>query len=1131
MAIHIDVVPDLNRRSVRDSARDIQRDMQKAGMDAGRSFGDQFGAGVQKSSPKIEKGLNRVADATGRVRVEQERLNNMQRSGAQDSSKLVAQSERLAKARRDETSATRSLAREMQNLNASSSGNASSLRNTASALTVLGGAARSPAGIAALIPLMGQLGAAAVTASGSLLVLPGVLGAVGGAFGTLKLATNGFSDALESMEDPEKFAESLNKLSPAARQAALSIQALMPALTQFKNATQDALFAGVGTQLNTMAASLLPQIQQMTTSVASSFNQMFMGATNTLMANPQLVSNITGNISAAFQSLAPAASTLTNALAQLVSTGSDFLPSLAQGAANAAQSFSNFMTEAARTGQLEKWINDGITVVTMLKDAVTEAGRMFMALGGDGKTAMSDIVLAVNTVSTAVRIVTGDLEAWKNVFPTIGDIARKTFEDIASMIDTYLLGPMRAMIDVANQIPGVNLANIPQLKRGPGLIQGGGGSFDNPNGPGIPGVPAGGYSAPQAGTWFPGIGMNGQVGGGFYTQGQPGYAAGTAPEWAQGGRSGGAGGGSASGPVTAYSGDPMSLLQGMPVTAQLYGAAGSVLDSQHKVEQSKAELNALMQSNDATADQIQDKRNDIAIAEREQHEAELRLIEAKQSATEKFTNTMGDASSSLGEIGAALDSDLGISKGLSGMADNLVRFLGSLAMAPVVGALAGVQKANGYEPGSAGKGLFGVMAAGGAFGSQYQMMPGGAQSAGGYGGGYAGGYSYAAPYGSPGTAQPGQSARDFAHETMMPYFQQQGFTVGDHQADKYGEHQNGALDIMVDSIAEGNALLQQVLADPNVYGAIFNNKAYGYGQGPGARPYSGGNTGNPTQDHQDHVHAWYKPGGANNITPSGGGGGYPSVTAPGGGYSGVPSMGYPGGMPGVAAPGAGYVPSSGWGGPQGIPSTVSGGGGRSPVFGARPGMPVGGGAGQPIGGPSTGMGSQAYSNPVGGEGFAGLGGLPMAAIQGAISAGGGAASMFGGQAASAVAQVGMELANRAVAFGGQAASIGVSGLMETFLPSGDSADASIGNSWLGRIAGGLAGARPATPNVAGQAPTAEQKAQGQQSGQPGQQEGQKGGEQVGVKIENYNVTKGEDRAGQDLARHQTAGMQAGQGIR
>ncbi len=118
-----------------------------------------------------------------------------------------------------------------------------------------------------------------------------------------------------------------------------------------------------------------------------------------------------------------------------------------------------------------------------------------------------------------------------------------------------------------------------------------------------------------------------------------------------------------------------------------------------------------------------------------------------------------------------------------------------------------------------------------------------------------------------GTAKPGESGRDFAHRAMMPYWQSQGYTVGDHAADQYGEHQNGAVDIMVGSIEEGNRVLQEVLSDPNVYGAIFDNKVYGYGQGNAPRPYSGGNTGNPTQDHQDHVHVWYKPGNSGNIAP------------------------------------------------------------------------------------------------------------------------------------------------------------------------------------------------------------------------------------------------------------------------
>lgn len=115
----------------------------------------------------------------------------------------------------------------------------------------------------------------------------------------------------------------------------------------------------------------------------------------------------------------------------------------------------------------------------------------------------------------------------------------------------------------------------------------------------------------------------------------------------------------------------------------------------------------------------------------------------------------------------------------------------------------------------------------------------------------------------------GGSPRDFAHRSMMPFWQSQGFTVGDHAADKYGEHQNGALDVMVPSIAAGKRVLQQVLSDPNVFGAIFDNKTYGYGHGPGAKDYTAGHTGDPTQDHQDHVHIWYKPGGDNNIAQGG----------------------------------------------------------------------------------------------------------------------------------------------------------------------------------------------------------------------------------------------------------------------
>jgi hypothetical protein len=128
------------------------------------------------------------------------------------------------------------------------------------------------------------------------------------------------------------------------------------------------------------------------------------------------------------------------------------------------------------------------------------------------------------------------------------------------------------------------------------------------------------------------------------------------------------------------------------------------------------------------------------------------------------------------------------------------------------------------------------------------------------------------------------------------------------------------------------------------------------------------------------------------------------------------------------------------------------------------------------GGPVTDMNSVPQSVQ-GGKGFQGLGGLPMQAITTAVAAAGPALDAIA-PGASQAAQIGVQLANRTAAFAGQLAGIGVSGLLETFLPHG-SPIADPGKSWLGKIASGFAGARPALPNTAGQQSPAGQPAPAQ----------------------------------------------------
>lgn len=147
--------------------------------------------------------------------------------------------------------------------------------------------------------------------------------------------------------------------------------------------------------------------------------------------------------------------------------------------------------------------------------------------------------------------------------------------------------------------------------------------------------------------------------------------------------------------------------------------------------------------------------------------------------------------------------------------------------------------------------------------------------------------------------------------------------------------------------------------------------------------------------------------------------------------------------------------------------------GATPYYPSIGPAPLGGAVGAPLPapvgpattpgpvGPATPNTSQQPAPGAAGAGFQGIGGLPLAAAE----AGAAAADIMApgtGQAA----QTGLKLANRAAAFTGQLAGIGVGGLMETLLPN-DSPLADPSKSWLGRIAAGFAGARPALPNTAG----------------------------------------------------------------
>lgn len=556
-----------------------------------------------------------------------------------------------------------------------------------------------------------------------------------------------------------------------------------------------------------------------------------------------------------------------------------------------------------------------------------------------------------------------------------------------------------------------------------------------------------------------------------------------------------------------------------------------LIKREHDVEQKKANLLALMADNTATQDEL-------IQAQYELNEAQAALMEAAYGRAK-------DLQGGLDQISAALDDDLGLSEGLPGLAENLVRFVAKLAMAPAIAPLAAMSSPE------SGWGALGMMAASniaagksplGLSGPRQPavtpsamgptaLQPPTAQA----------GAAMVIPTGRPRQYEPGMVPNNVrllsVLEQMFPNLTMSADTG---RRDRFGEHGSGeALDIMTNAnMALGDQINKWLLLNHKSLGLQYTiwRQATHY---PDGRVVAMEDRGSPTQNHMDHVHARVKPGppasgsvvsafpsslydsaAAPSGVPATGpslGSGIPiplPVTIVGGHIGTSPTVGQPGDQAthGTAASGASSAP------PVGTPAS---GVGLGPLPGPAPAAasPGGGGAGTGAVGPgmapppsSVISGVQSGGPPGAGGGMQGaIGGLPQAALSTAISAAGlpiDAMAPGAGQIASAAAQTGVQLANRTAGYLGQLAGIGVSGLLETFSFGATNPMADPLKSLPGRVLAGVAGARSAIPNVAGQsqqAVPAEQSAPG-----GGDQHGQSGGPPGPmVNIENVHQAPGQ----------------------
>lgn len=528
---------------------------------------------------------------------------------------------------------------------------------------------------------------------------------------------------------------------------------------------------------------------------------------------------------------------------------------------------------------------------------------------------------------------------------------------------------------------------------------------------------------------------------------------------------------------------------------RVYDAESSAIRAKNSLEQDRIALIRLEQQGNADQDALLRARNQVADAERSYVSAQMKLAEAQQGTWKKLEGATQGLADGMGQIGAALDKDFGISKGLPGLAENLTKFLANMAAAPILGQLGAVSQLN---PSKGGYGAMGILAAQGVFGPQYTGLP---ESAAYTGAGYPGSVASAqggyAPY-------PG----DAALLARVP--------AGRYTQEERGDLTKG----LADCSSAVEDLVNLMDGRPTAGASMWTGNAAEWLTQRGFVPGTGGPGDFRVGFNPQHMQATL-PGGTNINWGSdemaarrgigGTGADDPAFTShyyrpTTGGYSPVaPSVGVA--PTPIPPPSPGYAPLA--------DSALTNPGLTNPAL--TPGVPAAGGGWGGATGPA-----QAWSpsstriggvEPATGSGAGGVGITPGGTIDTAIGMAASAADIFAPGAGQA-AQTGIKLANRAIQFGAQAAGIGVQGLMDTVLPTAGSELAN--KSWLTKILGGVAGAAPAIPNVAGKATAPPNPNQGDPSAQGGPV---KAGD-TNIHVTNNRAT--EDGTGRDIAFHQQA---------
>lgn len=205
----------------------------------------------------------------------------------------------------------------------------------------------------------------------------------------------------------DAFAQAMGKLSPNAQAFINTLQGLKPAWEQLKFSVQDSLFAGIGPELQRLASQYLPVLKDAMSGLAGTMNTAFkdIGA---WLSKPEVmaqIKEIVANIGSSFANWAQSIVPFSEAFLKITEVGSGFLPQLGQAITDGANAFNNFIQQAAKSGELQNWIQTGIQALGEFIKLFPVLGKMFLDLAPIGIPVLQTLGMLLRDLEPLFRLI------------------------------------------------------------------------------------------------------------------------------------------------------------------------------------------------------------------------------------------------------------------------------------------------------------------------------------------------------------------------------------------------------------------------------------------------------------------------------------------------------------------------------------------------------------------------------------------------------------------------------------------------------------------------------------------------------------------------------------------------------